>query len=83
MNQTQSIIVYRNPAEQTMWETIMSGAFFPVLVAIMVFPIVLLIVHRILDRVNPPNHFASTINGNLSMAAGAVAAVATAWALWI
>jgi hypothetical protein len=83
MNQTQSIIVYRNPAEQAFWETIMSGSFFPILVAIMVFPIVLLIVHRILDRVNPPKYFASTTNGYLSMTAGAVAAVATAWALWI
>ena len=33
----QSIIVYRNPLEAAMWETIMSGSFFPVIVGVVVF----------------------------------------------
>lgn len=33
----QSIIVYRNPLEAAMWETIMSGSFFPVIVGVIVF----------------------------------------------
>lgn len=33
----QSIIVYRNPLEAAMWETIMSGSFFPVIVGVIAF----------------------------------------------
>jgi hypothetical protein len=34
---TQSIIVYRNPAEEAMWNMAMSGDFVPFMVAVVVF----------------------------------------------
>jgi hypothetical protein len=61
----------------------MSGSFVPILVAIMVFPTVLLITAWILDRVNPPKHFASTTNRDLAMVIAALAAITAAWKLWI
>lgn len=43
---TQSIIVYRNPLEAAMWEGLMDGSIFPVIVGVIVFFAVFLTVNR-------------------------------------
>lgn len=83
MNSTQSIIVYRNPMEQAFWETVMNGQFFPVIAAIIVFFVVLLTAHNLLERFNRPRAWNSPVNGYVSLALGAVAAVVVGWMLWI
>ena len=72
----QSIIVYRNPLEAMLWEGLMSGAFFPVIVGVVVFFVVFLIINRVLagrssygDRAK----YASYV----SLALGAIAGVST------
>lgn len=43
---TQSIIVYRNPFEQMLWDGIMSGAFFPIIVGVVFFFVVFLALNK-------------------------------------
>lgn len=43
---THSIIIYRNPLEQQMWESLMSGNMFPVMVGALVFFISFLLLHK-------------------------------------
>lgn len=44
----QSIIVYRNPLEAALWEGLMSGSFFPVIVGIVVFFALFLTINRLI-----------------------------------
>lgn len=46
----QEIIVYRKPMEAALWNTIMSGDFFPVIVGVVVFFLVFLGANRILNK---------------------------------
>ena len=50
MNQTQSIIVYRTPLEQQMWEALMNGQLFPIIVGTIVFFIVFLIANGVMNK---------------------------------
>lgn len=43
----QSIIVYRNPAEAMMWQGLMNGDFFPIIVGIVVFFAIFLTINKI------------------------------------
>lgn len=52
MNQTQSIIVYRNPMEQAFWEGLMnSSAIMPIMFGIVAFFVSFLILNSLLVRV--------------------------------
>ena len=53
MNQTQSIIVYRNPLEQQMWENLMNGNLFPIIAGAVVFFAVFLITNGVLSKFVP------------------------------
>lgn len=57
---TQSIIVYRNPLEQQLWEGIMSGDAFPFMVGVAVFLITYVLFNKfIVDKFNPYSRIAS------------------------
>ena len=47
MNQYQSIIVYRNPAEAHLWE---SGLMFPIMVAMVISCIAAIVVGRVVSK---------------------------------
>lgn len=72
----QEIIVYRNPMEAALWNTIMSGDFFPVIVGVAVFFLVFLGANRILNR---GRNFGKTVtrNTNIALGLGALVGVAT------
>ena len=74
---TQSIIVYRNPLEQQMWEGLMSGSFFPVIVGVVVFFAVFLTINRFVVE----KYFSWHSRGtpvNVALAVSAVIGVAVA-----
>lgn len=83
INQTQSIIVYRNPLEQAFWEGTLSGQLFPVIAAVIVFFVVMMVAHNLLDRYHRPRPWNSSANGYIAMTFGAISALATCWLLWI
>lgn len=72
----QEIIVYRNPMEAALWNTIMSGDFFPVIVGVAVFFLVFLGANRILNK---GRLFGKTVtrNTNIALGLGALVGVAT------
>ncbi len=72
----QEIIVYRNPMEAALWNTIMSGDFFPAIVGIVVFFLVFLGVNRILNK---GRMFGKTVarNTNIALGLGALLGFAT------
>jgi len=86
MNQVQEIIVYRNPGEKAMWDMLMSGEAFPIMMAVVVCVIVIasfdhvigLRGRRMVDRLVGWRNA-----GYVSLAAGFMAAVATWWLLRI
>lgn len=47
MSQTQSVIVYRNPAEAAFWE---SGMAFPLMASLFVFLVVFLLLNTVFER---------------------------------
>lgn len=68
----QEVIIYRNPAEAALWNAIMGGSFFPVIVGIVVFFCVFLTANRLLNKgrsfgVDVPR------NTNIALAIGVVA----------
>lgn len=69
---TQSIIVYRNPYEQMMWEGIMSGAFFPIIVGVVFFFAMFLTIDRFIVK----KYFGWRERGTLTAIALAVSAAA-------
>lgn len=72
---TQSIIVYRSPLEQQMWEGLMSGSFFPIIVGVVVFFIVILSLNRfVIERVRGWRYKSWPIN--VALAVSAVAGIA-------
>jgi hypothetical protein len=72
----QEIIVYRNPMEASVWNAIMSGDFFPVIVGVVVFFLVFLGANRILNK---GRVFGKTVsrNTNIALGLGVLAWVAT------
>jgi len=92
MNQTQSIIVYRNPLEQAFWEGTMSGGF-PLLCAIIIACCVTVAVCSVWDNIfqrmtalnKPANvrNFARRMTHNTDKVA-IVTAIATVFVvLWV
>ena len=84
----QEIIVYSNPMEAALWNTIMSGDFFPVIVGVAVFFLVFLGANRILNKgrflganriLNKGRLFGKTVtrNTNIALGLGALVGVAT------
>jgi hypothetical protein len=72
----QSIIVYRNPLEAAMWEGIMGGNFFPVIVGVIVFFAVFLAANRfIVERYWGWN--SRDVPTYVALAIGAVIGIAT------
>lgn len=71
----QSIIVYRNPLEAMLWEGLMNGSFFPLIVGIVVFFFVLLLSNKILNKVRTTGNRAR--NTDISFLIGAVAGIAS------
>jgi hypothetical protein len=51
MNNTQSIIVYRNPVEQAFWE---SGDFVPIFSSIIAATVVFLALHALVQKIVKP-----------------------------
>lgn len=72
----QSIIVYRNPLEAAMWEGIMSGSFFPVILGVVVFFCAFLAMNQLLNKGRTYGKFVGR-NANIALAVGAVAGFAT------
>jgi hypothetical protein len=72
----QSIIAYRNPIEAAMWEGMMSGSFFPVIVGAIVFFAVFLTAQKyIVDRLYSWSKRGAPTNINLAVSAGAALVV--------
>lgn len=46
----ESIIVYRNPLEAMMWEKLMDGSFFPIIVGVVVFFMLFIFNNFLIDR---------------------------------
>jgi hypothetical protein len=72
---TQSIIVYRNPYEQMMWEGIMSGTFFPIIVGVVFFFAVLLTIDKFIVKKYFDWHSRGTPT-NIALAVSAAAGIA-------
>ena len=69
---TQSIIVYRNPLEQMMWEGAMSGAFFPIIVGVIFFFAMFLAIDKFIVK----KYFGWRSRGTVTNIALAVSAAA-------
>ena len=83
----ESIIVYRNPMEKALWESLMDGQFFPIIVGCVVFIAVLIGLLTLQDKFFPrfgyrKNWKSTTVNVLIWWSAG-IAAVSTIKYLWI
>lgn len=75
MNSTQSIIVYRNPLEQQLWEN--PASLFPIFAGIVVFFAVFLAINWLADKkLHPFSNTRRTV-ANASLWIAAVLAFAT------
>lgn len=72
----QSVIVYRNPLEAMMWEGLMNGSFFPVIVGVVVFFCVFLLFNKILNKGRTIGKTVAR-NTNISLLVGAAAGIAS------
>jgi len=79
----QEIIVYRNPAEAAFWNLASNGQFFPIIAGIVVGLIVMLVLNHIATKFWPRYSIAMERVSFMTMAIGAVAAVAVGRWLWI
>jgi len=75
----QEIIVYRNPVEAAFWHSIMGGDLFPIMVAMFVAVVTIVACCSVVNKFVPRNKQKVWIN--LSLVAGAVAAIAVLWAM--
>lgn len=64
MSNTQEIIVYRNPAEKAMWDLLMSGDSFPVIMFFVSYLIFLIIYFNLIEKLKRKSNkkLASFIN---------------------
>jgi hypothetical protein len=89
MNQTQSIIVYRNPVEQAFWEGFMnSSAVIPILFGMVAFFVSLIILDKITRMVFRKTKIVPWRSGydlpaNISLALAAVIGIGTVYLTWI
>ena len=75
----QEIIVYRNPLEAALWGSLGNGELFPIMVAMLVAFVTVLICIRIAEFYVPRQKM--KLWSNLSLVAGAVAAVIVLWVM--
>jgi undecaprenyl pyrophosphate phosphatase UppP len=75
----QEIIVYRNPLEAALWGSLGNGELFPIMVAMLVAFVTVLICIRIAESYAPRQKM--KLWSNLSLVAGAVAAVIVLWVM--
>ncbi len=78
---TQSIIVYRNPAEAAFWEMAMQGTFVPVIIGAVVFFAVLLFTNHFF--VEKSKWHQRVARSNFSIVISTLAGVFAAWYFWI
>lgn len=76
---TTSIIVYRNPLEQQMWEGSSSGQMFPILCAMAVMFISFLLIMPLLNMMNVNRKYSSQIALGFSFGFAAL----TVYVMWI
>jgi hypothetical protein len=74
MNTTQSIIVYRSPAEAMLWE---SGMVFPLIASLVVFVVVLVATMKVVDSFRWKNRRTKEWVGYGVMLVAAIASVVT------
>ena len=81
----QEVIVYRNPLEAAVWHSLSSNGeiIFPMIAGVVVFCVVFAVAQNMLSRIYGSWGRTGTITGYASLAAGAVAGVATTWYLFI
>lgn len=70
----QEVIIYRNPMEAAMWNAIMDGSFFPVIVGVVVFFCVFLATNRVLNKGRTTGKNVER-NANIALAVGAASAI--------
>lgn len=79
----QEVIVYRNPAEAAFWNMVMSGEFFVVIVATLVFFIVFLCTNSVSCKVWGSYGKAAAVRSYICMFLGMMAALVVGRAMWI
>lgn len=72
MSNIQSVIVYRNPMEAALWELLMSGGFFAVIVGVIAFFAVFMFFNALLAR-----RGSSQWPTNISLILGGIAGLST------
>lgn len=85
MAEHQTIIVYRNAAEATFWDSV-SGAWWlvPLLAGVVVGRLAFVLLTSIRDKFRPSrNLFVSTKSDPLLITVSMAAGVVTAWLMWI
>lgn len=79
MNNTHSVVLYRNPLEQAIWESVMSGPWlFYITVFLVVFFGTMMLSDKLLNKAVGWNNV-----GYVHLAVGALCGAAAVWALWI
>lgn len=73
MSHPNSIIIYRNPMEQALWE---NGIMFPIICSVAVFLIVFLTLYKLFDLFGRNYAFKKTAS-NISLFIAAIAAIVT------
>lgn len=88
MSTTQSIIVYRNPLEQAVWESVMGldlGGLFPIMVGAFAGIATVMIVSSLITRFNGSfnRNWLGRHGGNISLALGGIAWFVVAKMMWL
>lgn len=83
MSQTQSIIVYRNPLEQAIWEGAFGAQLSCIIFGIVAFFVVFLLLNKITTSVVGNFGKKAQIATNVNLVLGAVAGVATIYFTWL
>lgn len=76
MNNTQEIIIYRNPLEQQMYHAMQTGTFFVILCGIVTFFVVLFTLEALLKRKAWRGNDQS---GTISMIVSVLAGIGVIW----
>lgn len=83
MNNTQSIIVYRNPMEQAFWERASGAEAIPIIASVVIFTAVFILLQKLVDRFVGWRWNTQRRWQYLCLLGAALAAIVTANLLWI
>ena len=85
MSTTQSIIVYRNPMEQALWEGVMGAELFPIAVGAIFAIATVMAVSHIIDRFNGAfrKNWLGRNSGNVSLVVGGIVWFLVAKMMWL